>query len=249
MKQPEPTSARQNLVDLAAEEFAEKGYAGVSVRDLAARSQVTTGALYHHFKGKPDLLLAAIDAHIADDLVNLPSDGSATIAGVLANIFAHYPERERLRALLVEGAIAARSDDQAGERLRDDTERRLRDWSDVYRSWQASGEIDSELDVHAVLVALWSIELGLGVLEALGVELPAPEDMGDVMAHFVGGLARTPVPARSDQGSSKRAVAANGRASTRSAAADGSKASRRAASADGTKVPTKKKAANKRRSG
>src|SRR4051812_35847723 len=126
---PEPSSVRQALVELAAEEFAEKGYAAVSVRDLAARSQLTTGAIYHHFKGKPDLLLAAIDSHIPAAPGGVPADGSAGLAAALAAIFGDYPTRERLRALLVEGAIAARSDPQARERLHVDTQDRLRNWA------------------------------------------------------------------------------------------------------------------------
>src|SRR3569832_1343035 len=155
---PEPLTSRQVLVELAAEEFAEKGYAGVSVRDLAARSQLTTGAIYHHFKGKPDLLLAAIDAHIVADLEAVPADSSAGLATALAAIFGNYPARERLRALLVEGAIAARSDPQARERLHVDTEDRLRSWADTYEQWQDRGGIDPDLDVYAFLVSLWSIE-------------------------------------------------------------------------------------------
>jgi AcrR family transcriptional regulator len=183
---PEPPTSRQVLVELAAEEFAEKGYAGVSVRDLAARSQVTTGAIYHHFKGKPDLLLAAIDAHIVDDLEEVPTDSSAGLAAALAAIFGDYPSRERLRALMVEGAIAAKTDPQARERLHVDTQDRLKGWADTYEQWQEQGGIDPDLDVYAFLVSLWSIELGLGVLEALGVDLPSPEAMDDVIERFVG---------------------------------------------------------------
>src|SRR5215207_5899657 len=186
---PEPPTSRQVLVELAAEEFAEKGYAAVSVRDLAARSQLTTGAIYHHFKGKPDLLLAAIDSHIAEDLEAVPADGSAGLAAALAAIFGNYPARERLRALLVEGAIAARSDPQARERLHVDTQDRLRSWTDTYEHWQEQGGIDPDLDVAAFLVSLWSIELGLGVLEALGVDLPPAEAMDDVIGRFVGVVA------------------------------------------------------------
>jgi AcrR family transcriptional regulator len=215
---PEPPTSRQVLVELAAEEFAEKGYAGVSVRDLAARSQVTTGAIYHHFKGKPDLLLAAIDAHIVDDLEEVPTDSSAGLAAALAAIFGDYPSRERLRALMVEGAIAAKSDPQARERLHVDTQDRLTGWADTYEQWQAQGGIDPDLDVYAFLVSLWSIELGLGVLEALGVDLPSPAAMDDVIERFVGVVtppAETGRPATRTKGAAKDAPR-NGASATRS---------------------------------
>lgn len=41
--------------------FAERGYAGASLDEVAARARVTKGALYHHFAGKQALFLAAFD--------------------------------------------------------------------------------------------------------------------------------------------------------------------------------------------
>ena len=180
-------NSRERLLHLAAQAFAEDGYAGVSVRDLAARFDLTSGAIYHNFKGKADLLLAAIDAHIDEDLVDVPVHEDS-VAAAYAEIFSRYPDRKTLRALMVEGAVAARTDDTVRDRLGQDHERRLAQWSDIYRARQTSGEIDPELDVRTVLVTLWAIELGLGVLEALAVDLPEPDDMADVVDHLITGL-------------------------------------------------------------
>ena len=65
--QPAPTT-RERLLDLAAEVFAEEGYGAVSVRDLARRSSLTTGAIYAHFLNKAELLVEAIDARVATDV-------------------------------------------------------------------------------------------------------------------------------------------------------------------------------------
>lgn len=182
------TSTRERLIALAAQVFAEEGYSGVAVRDLAARSGMTSGAIYGNFSGKADVLLAAIDAHMDQDLVRTPPEGLETLAEVDAHIFAHYPERQRLRALLVEGAVAARRDPEVRERLGAQHAQRLEDWTEVYRTWQERGEIADDLDVRAVLVTLWSIELGLGVLEALGVEMPRPDDVARVIERLFAGL-------------------------------------------------------------
>jgi AcrR family transcriptional regulator len=183
-----PSSTRDRLVALAAKVFAEEGYAGVAVRDLAARSGVTSGAIYGNFSGKADLLLAAIDAHIEADLMRVPPEGLETLAEVDSHIFAHYPEREQLRALLVEGAVAARRDSEVRDRLGADHSQRLDQWTDVYRTWQDRGEIAGDLDVRAVVITLWSIELGLGVLEALGIDMPAPDDVARVIERLFAGL-------------------------------------------------------------
>ena len=36
--------------------FAEKGYAGAGVAEIARRAGVTTGAIYSRYRGKDDLL-------------------------------------------------------------------------------------------------------------------------------------------------------------------------------------------------
>jgi len=40
---------RQRIIDIALELFATRGYAGTSMRDIAAELGVTKAALYYHF--------------------------------------------------------------------------------------------------------------------------------------------------------------------------------------------------------
>ncbi|MHA6758416.1 TetR family transcriptional regulator [Streptacidiphilus sp. PAMC 29251] len=47
---------RQRILDAAAEVFAEHGYSGASMRDIAERLGITKAALYYHFASKEDLL-------------------------------------------------------------------------------------------------------------------------------------------------------------------------------------------------
>ncbi len=49
---------RDELVRVARELFAERGYAGVGTEEIVARARVTRGALYHHFRDKRDLFRA-----------------------------------------------------------------------------------------------------------------------------------------------------------------------------------------------
>ena len=184
-----PTPTRQRLLELASQVFAEEGYAAVSVRDLAARTDLTSGAIYGNFGSKAGLLLAAIDTHIYDELVQEPPEGISQIADVLAHIFSSYPERTQLRALLVEGAVAGRGDDDVRERLSTDQRERIGVWSEIYEVWQERHEIDPELDIRTVVTMLWARERGRGVLEAIGIELPEPDDVAEVTRRFVTGLA------------------------------------------------------------
>ncbi len=54
-------ATRRALLDAATGLFAERGYAGTSVEDIARAARVTRGALYHHFAGKRDVFEAVFE--------------------------------------------------------------------------------------------------------------------------------------------------------------------------------------------
>ena len=70
-------NSRAALIDAALEEFSTKGYEAATVAAIAERAGVTTGALYAHFAGKLDLLLATVGLAPADEVVD-------TIVGMVA---------------------------------------------------------------------------------------------------------------------------------------------------------------------
>ena len=55
------TDTRARILETAAGLFAERGYAGTSMRDLAEKLGVTPAALYYHFPSKGDILQAPCD--------------------------------------------------------------------------------------------------------------------------------------------------------------------------------------------
>ena len=54
-------ATRAALLEEATRLFGTRGYAGTSLEDVAAASQVTRGAVYHHFDGKQALFEAVLD--------------------------------------------------------------------------------------------------------------------------------------------------------------------------------------------
>ena len=54
-------ATREALLEEATRLFTERGYAGTSLEDVATASQVTRGAVYHHFAGKQALFEAVLD--------------------------------------------------------------------------------------------------------------------------------------------------------------------------------------------
>lgn len=185
----EPTAdqhrTRARLLELATEVFAEEGYAAVSVRDLARRSSLTTGAIYAHFLNKAELLVEAIDARVAADVETSRDRTDISFASYLTDLNRRFPERADLRALLLEGATAARNDAAVRERLTEEQGERLTSWVAEYEAAQSRGELDPEVDMRAAVLMLWSMELGLGVIEALGLEAPDPDAWADLTGRFI----------------------------------------------------------------
>lgn len=60
------TDTRERLLVVAAELFAERGYAGTSIRDISDRLGVTKAALYYHFTSKSEILHALVAQPIAN---------------------------------------------------------------------------------------------------------------------------------------------------------------------------------------
>lgn len=52
---------RRQIVDGAAQVFAQKGYHAATTREIAQAADVSEGSIYHYFDSKKDLLLAIMD--------------------------------------------------------------------------------------------------------------------------------------------------------------------------------------------
>jgi TetR/AcrR family transcriptional regulator len=56
---------REKLIDAATPLFAWKGFAGVSIRELATAAEVNSALISYHFGGKEGLYAAVLEAHMA----------------------------------------------------------------------------------------------------------------------------------------------------------------------------------------
>jgi AcrR family transcriptional regulator len=59
------SGTRQRILDVALELFAERGYAGASMADIAGRLGITKAALYYHFAAKGDILQGLVAEPLA----------------------------------------------------------------------------------------------------------------------------------------------------------------------------------------
>jgi AcrR family transcriptional regulator len=70
-------ATRSALLDEATRLFAERGYAATSLEDIASASQVTRGAVYHHFDGKQALFEAVLSAQEAQLIARVTAAATA----------------------------------------------------------------------------------------------------------------------------------------------------------------------------
>ena len=71
------TTRREQLLDTAAELFAERGFHGVSVNDIGEACGISGPALYKHFNSKDDLLAQSLTSTSE----RLLAEGKSRISG------------------------------------------------------------------------------------------------------------------------------------------------------------------------
>jgi AcrR family transcriptional regulator len=132
--------------------FAQRGYDGTRVADIAGAAGVSNGALYAHFDSKAELMVAALRAHGRQMLAELfAADPDQPIAELLLTIGRWLPRRrDACGDLVVEAMVAARRDDDVAGPMRDYTGERGDFLAELFRIGQAGGEIDTGLSPNAL---------------------------------------------------------------------------------------------------
>ena len=108
------TNTREQIRIVALEMFAERGYAGTSLREIAERLGVTKAAVYYHFRAKSDILRAAMQPGI--QRLEALLDDAAALRGrrarieYLVNGFVDFLVRNRHYAVMASTDPAAKRD-------------------------------------------------------------------------------------------------------------------------------------------
>ena len=159
---------RERLLRAAADVFAERGYDGTRVADIASAAGVSNGALYAHFGSKAELLLAALRAHGRRVLADLlAADPGSPVTELLLQAGRSLPRRCDARGyLVVEALIAARRDNEVAGPMRSYTAERA-DWlAGLIEAGQTAGEVDSALSPAALAHFCLLLALGSSLLPA-----------------------------------------------------------------------------------
>src|SRR5438128_11583520 len=109
----EQVSTRDRILKAAAEVFAERGYEGAAVSDIARRAGFTTGAIYGRFRDKAELLLEVVRGVLESQQDAALLAARAAEGGEVGARFSELvgefvePDRASSRALVLEAHVAA----------------------------------------------------------------------------------------------------------------------------------------------
>jgi len=169
---------REQLVDSTRELLWERGYVGTSPKAIQQRAGAGQGSMYHHFAGKRELALAAIQRS-ADELLAAADAQLRTPGTALDRVTAYLRrEREVLKGCPI-GRLTQDPDIVADPQLRapvDETLSRLRArLTEVLDEGRAAGELPAALDTAALAATIVAVLQG-GYVLARAADAPEPFD-------------------------------------------------------------------------
>jgi AcrR family transcriptional regulator len=200
---PDGDPTRDRLLAAAAEVFAEKGYDGAGVQEIARRAGFTTGAIYGRFRGKAQLLLAAMEANSHDEFEELFAEhrvkahdprsagdpGRAT--DILTTVGSHLVTDafDSGQALLLEAFVAGRRDPEVAGMLRRIIEERTVSLTALVDEAKGTGAIDPDLDTRSVVRFCHAVALGFLLFGAIALDRPDPGPWETLIARLVDAVA------------------------------------------------------------
>src|SRR4051812_27554873 len=162
-----PATTRDRILAAAAEVFAERGYEGAAVSDIARRAGFTTGAIYGRFRDKAELLLEVVRGVLESQqeaavMAASAATGEDGVSSRFAELVGEFVDtnREASRALVLEAHVAARRDETVGALLREFQSERLEGLRELVADAQKKGEVADGLDPTTVATLFLAIPLG-----------------------------------------------------------------------------------------
>ena len=173
---PKAEATRARLLDVAAEVFVERGYAAVSLRDIAVAAGVTKGAIYGHFRSKGQLLVEVIRTQLAER--DAQFDVQLAVERPMETFFQFInPDSRHLRLLQIDAAAAARHDADVAAGVGEIFSARNAWILDTLRRLDAP---------EVLLYVINALSAGVGVQEAHGRPAPNPEMWSETVARMFG---------------------------------------------------------------
>lgn len=170
-KHAPPETRRAQILDAAMACFGERGYHETSIDDIAAHTGLSKGAVYHHFAGKREILLALFEfwssqmlqrweqiSHETDPLTALARDAQAA--------FAIAEEAAPIVRASIEMLAHAVRDDEMRSRIAGVYDSTRRHFASLLRQAEEQG-LAQHVDEDSVANALIGMFEGLFILKAM----------------------------------------------------------------------------------
>jgi AcrR family transcriptional regulator len=183
-------STRDRLLAAAVEVFVEQGYEGARLQDIARTAGLTTGAVYANFRGKGELLFAAIGARASVEMDALLAEAhDRDPRAFLEMLGDELVQARRQPPLLIDAIAAARRDDELAGTLRDRLDARAAVLVDIVERAKLDGAIDPALDSETFARFGLTLAMGALVLRTLRMDAPAEGAWHDLISRLLDAIA------------------------------------------------------------
>jgi TetR/AcrR family transcriptional regulator len=169
---PGAPTTKELILRAAADAFASRGFDGASLVDIATAAGVTTGAVYSHFSGKPELLLTVMTSTL--EAVHPLREASDDVTPAYLHEWLSWltaPEQQHLRALITEIFHASLRDPEVRVLLGSYGRQYGAMIADMVARWQRDGLVRADRDPRAVSQVFLTHALGLCTTGAFQPEL------------------------------------------------------------------------------
>jgi AcrR family transcriptional regulator len=201
---------RADLIDAAAELFAERGYWGVSLDEIAERAGVTKGAVYSNFESKDDLLLAVAATQSINLDPTLLLDESLTLAevaratGMEVGRIATSPEQRRLAPRELELSTIALTNEKIRDVLTAFGRLQRETLARILETKAAAEGVELPLPALELATILWAAGQGLTRHRFLDPDAVPAEYFADAFELLLSGAKKKTAKRSPSAGSSRR---------------------------------------------
>jgi AcrR family transcriptional regulator len=184
---------RDGILDAAEGVFAERGFQGARMQDIAERARIAVGTVYNHFDEKEDILHALLEERTAGLIAEMsgrdddPPEFEARLEAQLRRVMRFIESHRAFYVVALEcGLVGAPS---AGGRyaLIGKKVRRVERMREAFRSiiddGVAAGVLDDEMD-PARLLTFFGASIRAFTIDRILQELPISEDEASTIVHF-----------------------------------------------------------------
>lgn len=172
--------SRKKILDKSFTLFLNDSFASVTMQQIQEVSEVSRGAIYHHFKSKEDIFKEIVDTYLLPVFSSFASITEEEKKTLLDTIYASIKCRQNHQALLKDVVPFKLSDfylykfifqateqyPDFNEQVNSLSEKEFNGWRNIIQTAMRTGEIRSDIDLDYVAQSLVTIPLGLGVFSA-----------------------------------------------------------------------------------